>query len=141
MQRRTFVALLGSAASWPLATRAQRKVMPVIGYLSGRSRDEAVAFVAALRQGLAETGYVEGQNVTIEYRWADGHYDRSPALAADLASRKLDVIVAIGPSAAHAAKSATSTTPIVFLSRDPVSEDLVASIARPGGNLTPPGQP
>jgi putative ABC transport system substrate-binding protein len=125
-----------AAAVQSLPVRAQQKPTPVIGYLHARSRDEAAAFAAAFRQGLADSGYVEGQNVQIEYRWAEGRYDQSPRLAADLASRNVAAIVAVGPSSAHAAKNATSTIPIVFLSGDPVLENLVDSLARPGGNLT-----
>jgi putative ABC transport system substrate-binding protein len=116
--------------------RAQQKAMPVIGYLSFASPGPFAPFVAAQRQGLSETGYVEGQNVAIEYRWAEGHYDRLPALATDLAGRKVDVIAASGPPSALAAKSVTSTIPIVFSSGDPIGEGLVASLARPDANLT-----
>ena len=130
--------LLGGALAVSRTLRAQQKAMPVIGYLGigGWSHNPSNPFVAALRQGLAETGYVAGQNVAIEYRWAEGHYDRLPALAADLVGRKVDLIVAPVISSALAAKNATSIIPIVFNSEDPVEHGLVASLARPGGNLT-----
>jgi len=120
------------------AVRAQQKAMPVIGLLGGASPVGPFAqFVVAFRQRLSETGWVEGQNVSIEYRWAEGHYDRLPALAADLIARKVDVILAVGDEPAHAAKSATSTIPIVFLiGADPIVSGLVGSLARPGANLT-----
>jgi len=133
--------LIGSAAlTWPFVARAQQKPMPVIGFLSttlpGSGPD--VPLVAAFRQGLSETGYVDGQNVAIEYRWAEGRYDRLPELAADLVGRKVDLIATLGgPPSVHAAKNATSAIPIVFVtSGDPIEEGLIASLARPGGNLT-----
>jgi putative tryptophan/tyrosine transport system substrate-binding protein len=138
MRRRDFGSLLGGMAAfttWSPPLNAQQKATPVIGYLSISTPGPSAPSVAALRQGLSETGYVEGQNLTIEYRWAEGRLDRLPALAADLVGRKVDVIVAIGVPAAHAAKSATSTIPIVFTSGDAVGDGFVASLARPGGNL------
>jgi putative tryptophan/tyrosine transport system substrate-binding protein len=138
MRRREFIAGLGATAASPVVTRAQQRLVRVIGYLSGGAPGPFGPFLDAFKRGLSETGYVEGQNVAIEYRWADLNYDRLPALAADLVSRKVDVIAASGGDlAARAAKNATSTIPVVFTSGDnPAETGLVDSLARPGGNLT-----
>jgi ABC-type uncharacterized transport system substrate-binding protein len=137
MRRREVIGVFGAvAAGWPLVARAQQKAMPVIGYLSSGSAAASGPNVGFF-QGLSEIGYVEGQNLAIEYRWADGHYDRLPALAAGLVGRKVEVIATLGMPSALAAKSATSTIPIIFnVGTDPVADGLVSSLARPGANLT-----
>src|SRR6202049_3158818 len=136
MRRRDLMLLLGGAMTAARSLRAQQKAMPVIGYLGIASAVPAAPFVAAFQQGLSETDYVEGQNLAIEYRGAEGRYDRLPALAADLVGRKVDVILAQADVSALAERSAPSTIPIVFVAGAPVAVRLVASLARPGGNLT-----
>src|ERR1700738_2807919 len=137
MRRRELMLLLGGAMTAARTLRAQQKAMPVIGFLGSASPGRNPALIAAFHQGVSETGYVEGQNVAIEYRWAEGRYDRLPALAADLVGRQVDVIAADALPGARAAKNATTTIPIVFeVGADPVEFGLVADLARPGGNLT-----
>src|SRR5262249_52870126 len=137
MRRREFITLLGAAAAWPLAARGQQRSLPVIGFLGTDSPDLFAGRLRSFHQGLGQAGFVEGRNATIEYRWAEGQYDPFSALAANLIRRRVTVVVAGGNAAALAAKAATTTTPVVFgVGFDPVAAELVASLARPGGNVT-----
>ena len=138
MRRREFISALGGLAAWPLSARAQQPAMPIVGYLNSTSPGGSAPLVAAFRAGLGETGYVEGQNVQIKFRWAEGQYDRLPELASDLVRRKVDVIATSGGDrSAVAAKSTTQTIPIVsVIGGDPVADGLITNLARPGGNLT-----
>jgi putative tryptophan/tyrosine transport system substrate-binding protein len=138
MRRRDFITLLGGATAWPLVARAQQPVMPVVGFLSGRSPSDSVKELKAFHRGLAEAGYVDGKNIAIEFRWAEGRYDQLRALATELVGRPVGVIAAVGGGASGlAAKSVTSTIPIVFSSGgDAVKIGLVATLNRPGGNVT-----
>jgi putative ABC transport system substrate-binding protein len=138
MRRREFIKLLGGATTaWPFSVRAQQSTMPVIGFMSARSPDDTGLVLQAFLKGLGEVGFFDGQNVTIEYRWARGEYGPLPAFAADFVRRRVNVLVATGGnSSALAAKQATSTIPIVFVAGDPVKTGLVESLNRPGGNIT-----
>jgi putative ABC transport system substrate-binding protein len=137
LKRREFIMLLGSAVTWPLAARAQQPAMPVVGFVSSRSLDGSTRHAAAYVKGLGETGYVEGQNVLVEYHWLSGQHDRLPSLMADLVRRRVAVIATLGDPPTLAAKAASATIPIAFgFSTDPVGHGLVASLARPGGNAT-----
>src|SRR5262245_14936659 len=138
LKRREVITLLGGAAAWPLAVHAQQQpAMPIIGFVSARSAEASVAEAAAFRKGLSETGYVEGQNVAVEYHWLDGQFSRLPSVMADLVRRRVAVIVTPNNATALAAKAATTTIPIVFaVAADPLGTGLITSLARPGGNVT-----
>ncbi len=138
MRRREFIKLVGGAVAWPVAAGAQQRAVPVVGFMSGRAPHESAHLVAAFEQGLAEKGFVDGQTVAIEFRWAEGNYDRLPALAADLVARKVAVLVGVGGDvSAAAATKATNTIPVVFgMGGDPVKAGMVASFNQPGGNVT-----
>src|SRR5262249_59188911 len=137
MRRREFITLFGGAAAWPLAARAQQSAMPVVGFLRDATAAGSEFLVDELRKGLAEAGFVEGQNLTIEYAWTDGRSERLSSLAAELVARHVSVIVTSALNATYAAKAATSTIPVVFaVNNDPIATKLVASLNRPGGNLT-----
>jgi putative tryptophan/tyrosine transport system substrate-binding protein len=138
MRRREFITLIGSATAWPLDARGQQPAIPVVGFLSSRSPGESAGVVAAFRRGIGEAGFVEGQNLVIAFRWAEGRYDRLPALAAELVNLRVAVLFAAGgPPSALAAKEATSTIPVVFSAViDPIRLGLVPSLNRPGGNVT-----
>jgi putative ABC transport system substrate-binding protein len=137
MKRRKFITLIGGAVAWPATARAQQPTMPVVGYLGARNAAGDASYIEAFRQGLAESGFILGQNVAIEFRWADGQYNRLPAFAAELVRKRVNVLVTAGGAAAPVAKAATSTIPIVFSTgSDPVNVGLVQSLNRPGGNLT-----
>jgi len=136
VRRREFIATVAGAAMMPLSARTQQPTMPVVGFLNGGSPGSYAHHAAAFRQGLAEVGYIEGQSIVIEYRWANGQFSLLPALAADLVNRQVAVLVTAGSLAAQAAKSASGTIPIVFNVTDPIGQGLVASLNRPGGNAT-----